>query len=371
MTPERSVARIAPHLESLIGSMRVSARPVGTMLGVKVFVFCVFLLIGVSFVAPTAALIAEFGGAGWLTLATFYSHLFVFFPTLGVVTLFAFYVPACVFTHMYWRQVRLGKTRFVTGGIAVLAVATLFAQWLSSGHERSIFEIAPKVLTADEGEPTNCGRSDQKACRRIGILEAASDVRTVSQQRIGLTDLARSCHADPLIEATPVSAQRKRFCFASTRLGPDAPLSGDAECCRAQGAFSKAIGDMYEPIEQRSWTGRIHHGVLVGKIFFMLILLLISLLLAFRIRDLERDYAAYLPGIERGVLIGAAAMVTYPIMSHAFLQSAALLYGAATESGYRATAPYFTAAFGTWALLLLLIVGVVTIGYAMRIPKKI
>ena len=53
------------------------------------------------------------------------------------------------------------------------------------------------------------------------------------------------------------------------------------------------------------------------------------------------------------MLIGAAAMVTYPIMSHAFLQSAALLYGAATESGYRATAPYFTAAFGTWALLLL------------------
>lgn len=321
------------------------------MVGIKVFVFSVFLLIAISFVAPTAVLLVEFADADWLTLAAFYSHLFIFFPTLGVVTLFAFYTPACVFTDMYWRKLRLGRVRFATGVIVVAAVSFIVAGWLGSGRERSIFEIAPQVLKADKGEPAGCGT--QGGCRRLAILEAAGNVRAVSQQRIGLTDLARSCRADPLIEAAPVMAQRKRFCFASTPLRTSSALVGDAECCQAQREIVSAIGEMYEPRGQRSLTGLVHHAVLPGKIFFMLVLLIISMLLAFRHRGLARQYETYLPGIERGVLIGAAAMVIYPIMSHAFLQSAVLLYGGAAEVGYRAVAPYFTAAFGAWALLLL------------------
>src|SRR5262249_58244582 len=67
----------------------------------------------------------------------------------------------------------------------------------------------------------------------------------------------------------------------------------------------------------------------------------------------EKDYAAQIYGIERGVLIGAAAMIIYPVMSHAFLQSAALLYGSETAGGYRAIAPLVSLAFGAWGLLLL------------------
>jgi hypothetical protein len=155
------------------------------------------------------------------------------------------------------------------------------------------------------------------------------------------------------MEPLPVSAQRKRFCFASTPLTAGAPLSADLDCCIAQRALVSAINDMYKPNRQRSLTGLVHHGVLAGKIFFMLVLLIISVLLAVGHRALERHYETFLPGIERGVLVGAAAMVIYPIMSHAFLQSAALLYGTADQLGYRATAPYFTAMFGAWALLLL------------------
>jgi len=319
--------------------------------GVRLFVFAVFLALGLSFIAPTAALVWEFHDAGWLTIATFYSHLFIFFPTFGVVTLFAFYTPACVFTDMYMRWVRHGRMRYAVGFVVVALVSWVAASWLGSSRERSIFEIAPSALTADAGDPAGCGGTTQ--CRRLSVLAAATNVRSVSQQRMGLTDLARSCRADPLVETQETMASRKRFCFASTPLIAGAPLATDEECCAAQRSLVEAIQKMHEPVQQRSITGRVHHATLVGKLFFMLILLVISILLAARRRSLERHYSTFLPGIERGVLIGAAAMVIYPIMSHAFLQSADLLYGSAAEGGYRAMAPYFTFAFGAWAMLLL------------------
>jgi len=278
----------------------------------------------------------------------------VFFPTFGVATLCAFYLPACVFTDMYWRErVRHGRLRFCIGFAVVVAAALALTLWLGSGRERSMFELSPEALSADVGDPKGCGETGRPACTRVGVLAAADNVRAVSQSRIGLADLARACRSDPLVEIAPADAQRKRFCFASTPLREGAPLLTDKECCAAQRAFVEAVGAMYEAPQQRSATGLLHHQMLFGKLFFMLVLLVISALLAFRRTALDAYYAGHFPGIERGVLIGAAAMVIFPIMSHAFLQSAQLLYGAADE-GYRSAAPYFTFAFGAWAVLLLL-----------------
>lgn len=323
-------------------------------LGVKLFVLGVFAALGLSFIALPITLMLEFPAADALTLATFYSHLFVFFPTFGVATLCAFYTPACVFTDMYWKHVRHGRLRFALGFGVVTAVAVSLAAWLGSSEERSMFEIAPDVLSKDVGEPSGCGATGRQVCRRLGVLAAANNVREVSQSRMGLAALARSCRVDPLLEPALGTAQRKRFCFASTPLREGAPLLTDAECCSAQKDFVDAIGVMYADKNQRSVTGRVHHALLAAKVFFMLVLLVISVLLAVRRTSLDSHYAGYLAGIERGVLIGAVAMVIYPVMSHAFLQSAALLYGATSEVGYRATAPYFTFAFGAWAILLLL-----------------
>ena len=41
-----------------------------------------------------------------------HSHLFFFFPVLGVLALFAFYLPSVVFTHLYWNHLPYGKLRF-------------------------------------------------------------------------------------------------------------------------------------------------------------------------------------------------------------------------------------------------------------------
>jgi len=327
------------------------------LVGVRIFIALVFLVIGLSFLATTGALVYEFWDTDWLALATFYSHLFVFFPIFGIVTLVGFYAPACGFLDMYWRHVPLGRLRFVVGFLTVALLSFVIAQQMRAGPERSVFEVKPEVLAADKGEPAGC--ADQAICQRMPVLAAVKNVRRVSQSRIGLSDLARNCTPDPLKGAGTGSLEQPRYCFASTPLpagegqAGKLTLSTDAECCRAQKQLVSAVNAMHDDPARRSLTGLIHNWTLPFKVFFMLMLLTISFMLAFRRRSLEHHYAPYLDGIERGVLIGAAAMVIFPIMTHAFLQSAALLYGAGPIGGFRASAPLFSLAFGAWALLLL------------------
>lgn len=326
--------------------------------GVRIFIVCVFGLLGLSFLATTAVLIWEFRETDWPALANFYSHLFVFFPTFGIVTLFAFFTPACVFTDMYFRHVPYGPQRFVFGLFIAIILAIFGANMLTGGEERSIFEIKPAILKADSGSPADC--MARGSCERLPVLQAVDNVRRVSQTRIGLSDLARNCRPDALKDPLPGALPAKRYCFASTPLPaniadvkPDG-RSTDEECCRAQARFTAAVRQMHDQPGGRSLTAEVHTALLPFKLFFALVLFIISIMLAVRRKSMERHYKRYLSGIERGVLIGAVAMVVYPIMSHAFLQSAALLYyGGGPSGGYRSTAPIFSFALGAWGLLLL------------------
>ena len=325
---------------------------------VRGFVGCVFAALGLSFLVTSGVLVWEFWDAGWLTIASFYSHLFLFFPTFGIVTLCAFYMPACVFTDMYLRFVPLGAVRFVFGFVAATLLSIGGADMLTGSQERSIFEVRPDLLVAERGEPPDCAATG--ACERLPILRAIDNVRRVSQTRIGLADLARNCRPDALKDALPGAAPARRYCFASTPLPDDidkvtsVQRTTDAECCRAQERFTRAVRDLHDQPDGRSLTARVHRASLPFKIFFALVLLVISIMLAVRRIPMETHYGRYLSGIERGVLVGAVAMVVFPVMSHAFLQSAALLYhGGGPTGGYRSTAPAFSFALGAWGLLLL------------------
>jgi hypothetical protein len=321
------------------------------LVGVRVFIAVLYTLIGLSFLATTGVLMSEFRDHGWLTLATFYSHLFLFFPLFGVLALIAFFTPSCVFLDMYWRHVKYGRIRF-TLGLLVIALASWFlAQGLINSRERSIWEVRPEVLERDRVSLANCATATG-SCSRLAAIDALDNVRKVSQSRIGLSDLAPNCDRDPLI-SSPLNPEVKRFCFASTPIAGAARLSLDNECCRAQRNLVSAVSAMAGDFDQRSVTAKVHMYTLPLKVFFLLTLLVISVMLAFRRRNLEQHYAQYIFPIERGVLIGAVAMLFYPIMSHAFLQSAALLYGAGEGSSYRTPAPFISFAFGSWALLLL------------------
>jgi hypothetical protein len=321
------------------------------LVGVRVFIAVLYTLIGLSFLGTTGVLISEFRDHHWLSLATFYSHLFLFFPIFGVLALIAFYTPSCVFLDMYWRHVRYGRIRFLFGLAMVAVISWFVAQGLIGSRERSIWEVRPEVLARDAAALAHCAAATG-SCPRLAALEALENIRQVSQSRVGLSDLAPNCDRDPLI-SNPLNPEVKRFCFASTPLSSGARLSLDAECCRAQRNMVAAVNSMAGEFEERSLTAKVHTYTLPLKVFFLLTLLVISMMLAFRRRNLEQHYAPYIFPIERGVLIGAVAMLFYPVMSHAFLQSAALLYGAGEGSSYRAPAPFISFAFGAWALLLL------------------
>lgn len=326
--------------------------------GVRLFVGSVFFVMGLSFLATTGVLIWEFWRADWLALATFYSHLFLFFPTFGIVTLLAFYTPAAVLTDMYVRYIPAGLWRFSAGFVVLVAASIGLAHLMTGAGERSIFEVEPDLLRLDRGDPDDC--SQRGDCRRLPILKAVENVRNVSQTRIGLSDLARNCRPDALKDPVPAMAPARRFCFASTPLPgnfneiKDVQRATDEQCCASQQMFTEAVRSLHARPKGPSITGQVHTWLLPFKIFFALVLITISLLLAIRRVRMETYYASYLSGIERGVLIGAAAMIVYPIMSHAFLQTAALLYfGGGPTGGYRSIAPLFSFALGAWGLILL------------------
>ena len=121
------------------------------LLGVRVFISVVFGIIALSFLAVTAALIYEYRDVEWFPIATFYSHLFIFFPIFGIVALCAFYFPAVVFLDMYWRHIPGGKVRFLIGAAVVAALSYGISHAMLQGTQRSLFEVpVPRLLRSEE-----------------------------------------------------------------------------------------------------------------------------------------------------------------------------------------------------------------------------
>ncbi len=320
-------------------------------LGARAFVFFVYVLLGASFVVVPALLIWEFGTEKALTFVTFDSHLFLFFPTLGLVALAAFYLPSCAFVDMYWRHVRLGPMRFLAGLVLLGAAAWYIGQGLASNPHRSVWDLKPATLAEDKSEPAGCEESGR--CERVALLDGVTNLRKVSQNRIGVHEFYRSCRAEPLI-GSDGSEEVKRFCFASTPLTDSPPLSTDAECCQAQQRYQSAIDRLYLDPTEQSITGRVHKLLLPGKVFFLFILLAISILLTVRHTGVKNHYPEQIARIEIGVLVGAAAMIFFPLMSQGYVQSADALFGVQQKGGFRAIVPLMSFLFGAWAMLLLL-----------------
>jgi len=321
-------------------------------IGSRVFIALIFLALGVSFIVTTGTLYYEFQDSKWFSLAVFYSHLFVFFPTFGLVALWAFYIPASVFTDMYWHHTKWGKVRFFLGFLIVAGVSYLIAQALLSGKERSMWELTPQALEQDTGEPAGCDPRLGE-CLRLPVLTALQTVRRVSQSRTGLSPFARDCAPDPLVQRPTILGDR-RFCFATNTLPPrrDTFLTA-VECCKSQRRFVEFLSDAHADAGKPSLTGQVHSLLLPLKVFFLLVLLIVGFLLAVRRRSVDTHYEELAGRIERGVLVGAFAMLFWPVMNHAFLQSAAVLYGKSGGSVFRFLGPGFSIAFGAWGLLLL------------------
>ena len=334
------------------------------MLGARIFVAMVFLGLAASFILPTYTLYTEFGAEDGFALAATYSHIFLFFPTIGIVALLAFYTPAAVFIDFYWRHVPYGEIRFIGGMMLVLVLSVFVAGKISNNnmfakfimqlstaqpgdkYVPTLWELSPQTYFGETGEPAGCVTSDE-LCIRQPLRRSLHILRKVSQSRTGLTAFSRNCARDPLLEEPPES-RLLRYCFPLLRK-VDGPT-----CCLAQRRFSKAMSHMFRNEKQHSKTREIHARMLPFKTFFMLIILAIGLLLARWRQQLDHHYPKQMPALEHGVLIGAGAMLFWPAANQAFLQSMGSLYGPYSNSAYQNQfGPFFSAAFGLWALLLL------------------
>lgn len=323
--------------------------------GVRACVFVAFLLLGASFVAGTALLFYEFGPETGLLFATHDSHLFLFFPTLGLVALAAFYLPSCAFVDMYWkRHVRFGRARLIVGLATLASVSFVIGSWLAASPYRSVWDLSPAALAADKSEPAQCGGPD-RPCERIALLDGIKNIAAVSHEQFGLQEFVRSCDTRRLVEGEG-PAERKRFCFASTALSSKPRLSTDEECCRAQTRYQNAIVASYQRSDNRSLTGRVHAVLLPLKVFFLLILLAIGAHLAARHTGVAFHYPAHVDRIEISVLVGAAAMVFFPLMSQGFVQTGNALFGLTQDEGFKPIVPLMSFIFGAWALLILLFI---------------
>ena len=316
------------------------------------FVPILFAVLGLAFAAETLTLAWEFRSTRWFEIAAADSHNFLFWPTLGLLALAAFLVPAAAIADLYWNHLTFGRVRLLIGLSATLAMSWLIGSALDASPFRSIWELSPAIAAADTREPAGCG-SDANPCRRIGYMEALGNIRSVSHSRLGLRDFVRLCEADSLIE--PVSTpEPRRFCFAASPLTQTPRLSTGEECCRAQAAMQQAINTAYADPGKRSTTGAVHPAALLVKVFFLHLLALISILLAVHHRKLEQLYPDAMLRIDTGVVIGAAAMIFFPLMSQAFVETADALYGTAQNQGFKPIVPFLSFAFGAWALLLLM-----------------
>ena len=311
------------------------------MVGARVFVALAFLLLGASFLLSTGILINEFRDAEWRSMVVVHSHLFFFFPVFGLLALAAFYRPAVVFTDLYWTHLRHGKLRYSLGFLAAVGLTIAVTHWLDA-KPRGLYEVSANALLADRGEPAGCA-GQRAACRRAPLLDTLASVPEAAQRRVGISKFARNCQPDALLEV-PDEMQKERYCFPAK-----AKLTG-TQCCEAQTRFGDTVARLQADPTQRSLSGSLDALLFLPlKIFFVLIVLAIAICLAIWRDLMDTHYLELVPAVERGVIIGAFAMLFWPLMDYGYQQTSNALYGR------WGTGPQFrlSLVIVPWALLLL------------------
>lgn len=281
------------------------------MAGARIFVAIAFIVLGASFVASTALLIYEFWEHDWLTMLVAHGHLFLFFPVFGLLALIAFYLPGVVLAHLYWNHAPYGKLRFVMGFAVAAGLAWLLA-WSLDKEPRSIYEASPAALAGEKA----------KAQGRVAILDALADLRQKAQNRFGLSSFGRSCEPDDMLEV-PDEMLKERYCFPAGK-----NLAG-RPCCKVQEAFASTVLRLQQgETTTRSLSGTWDRLVFLPvKTFFILVVVVIAVLLAFWRNRIDRLYGDLVPRLERGIIIGGLAMLFWLAMDYGYQQTANALFG--------------------------------------------
>ena len=287
----------------------------------RVFVAGVFVFLAITFLASLATIVIEFDEPDlWFILAA-NSNLFVFFPTLGIVALAAFYVPAVIFTDLYWRRrVSYGRERFIFGCIVVASLSVYLSETMNASPRRPLWEIAPAKLEQEFNRPASCARDAKDGCRPT-LLGATRELREQSLTRLRLSPLVRECTPDPLLER-PLHDATPRYCFPGQR-----KLDADA-CCAVQKQLASSTFGLWSTPELRSTAALLDRWLFLPlKTFFVIVIVVIGLFLIRWKSRLIEHYSPLLPAMERGLQIGALAMLPWLIMDYGNQQVSDILYG--------------------------------------------
>ncbi len=302
------------------------------------FVAVVFIALALTFIASTASIVWEFRDTELIAILSSNSYLFVFFPTLGLVALAAFYIPAVVFTDIYVRHARHGRLRLAVGTLIAIGLAIWFADDLNSTKLRAMWEASPAALEANAKQPRRCLDGGTLCVKPI--LPVIADLREKSLERIRISPFIRDCSPDPLMEGTAERAA-ERYCFPSgTKLDAN-------RCCRVKRAFAEDVFSLWASPTTRSVAAEVDRYLLPFKAFFVIVIVLIGVLLIAWKRTLREHYSKHLTAMERGLQIGAAAMLFWPVMDYAYQQTSDVLYGPASQFPLR-----LSLVIVPWALLL-------------------
>lgn len=307
------------------------------MLGARIFVGVVFAILGAAFLGSSWLLFNEFRQGDWLTMVVAHSNLFFFFPILGILALVAFSLPATIFTHLYFNHIKLGKVRFLFGFL-VVALATWAVDRYLDKSPRALWELSPAAIASDRGEPGDCSKGQCRAA----IGDVLASLRDGAQQRIGLSKFARGCGVDEYLEERE-EMKLLRYCF------PARTMLDGRTCCTVQKKFSAVVDGLQADPRNRSQAALYDRIFMPLKIFFVLVVIVIGCLLAVWRDEVDKHYLRYVPAMERGIIIGAFAMLLWPAMDYGYQTTTNVLYG------HIASGPQFrlSLVIAPWVLLLL------------------
>ena len=117
-----------------------------------------------------------------------------------------------------------------------------------------------------------------------------------------------------------------------------------------QAKFTEAVGRLHANPATRSLSAQIDAWLFLPlKVFFVLIVVAIGLLLAVWRDRIDTHYRELVPQLERGVIIGAFAMLFWPAMDYGYQQTANVLFGR-VDAGPQIR---LSLVIAPWALLLL------------------
>ncbi|MEO1407040.1 MAG: hypothetical protein AAFV54_11195 [Pseudomonadota bacterium] len=174
----------------------------------RIAVTLVFGLIYAAFVWETAALISEFGVSGMGgAIMRMYAHNFVFFPLAGLVALVTFWRPAVFVTDALARgHIRGGQIILASVLLVCMAVAWMFSSAFGASDARSLYEISPSALRADQGVAAIATMP-----RQAPVSEILIKLKINSGNEGGLSSYQSSCNADWLRFSS--DADEPMLCF--------------------------------------------------------------------------------------------------------------------------------------------------------------